>query len=64
MNSGYGRLSTIVGLVALAALAGCRDQEQGRPLSHDKGNYQGKPDPGLTDEVREVLRQRARQQSY
>ncbi len=64
MKSRYVRLSLIVGLVGLAALAGCRDQEQGRPLAHDKGSYQGRPDPGLTDEVREVLRQRARQQSY
>ena len=64
MKSGYGRLSVIVGLVALAALAGCRYEEQGRPLAHDKGTYQGRPDPGLTDDVREALRERARQQGY
>ena len=64
MTLGYARLSVIVGLVALAALAGCRDHEQGRPLMHAKGTYQGQPDPGLSEEARNALRQRGQHQSY
>ena len=64
MNPGYRRLAAVVGLVALAALAGCRESEQGRPLTYDKGVYQGKPDDGLTAGTLDALRQRAQHQSY
>lgn len=64
MNPGNARLAVVVGLVALAALAGCREQEQGRPLTYSKGTYQGQPDDGLRDDTLEALRQRAQRQSF
>lgn len=64
MNPGHRRLAAIVGLVALATLAGCREEEQGRPLSYSKGVYQGQPDNGLSDDTLGALRQRAQRQSY
>lgn len=54
----------VMGLVALAMLAGCREDEQDRPLSYSKGTYQGKPDTALPDETLGALRQRAQIQSY
>ncbi|GHD45782.1 hypothetical protein GCM10017083_14240 [Thalassobaculum fulvum] len=54
----------VVGLLAVAALAGCREQEQGRPLTYEKGVYQGQPDDALADDTLETLRQRAQRQSY
>ena len=45
-------------MVGLAA-AGCRKEEQNRPLQFEKGTYLGKPDQGLTDEQLSELRQRA-----
>jgi len=54
----------VAGLVALAALGGCRDSEQERPLSYSKGTYQGAPDAGLPDATLEALRQRAAGQSF
>ncbi|MEQ9330787.1 hypothetical protein [Thalassobaculum sp.] len=54
----------MAGLVALVALAGCREDEQDRPLSYDKGVYQGKADDALPEGTSDVLRQRAQHQSY
>ena len=64
MNPGYRRLVAVVGLVALAALAGCREDEQDRPLTYEKGVYKGKADDSLPDGTLDALRQRAQQQSY
>jgi len=50
--------------VALAALAECRDDEQDRPLTYEKGTYHGKPDAALPSETLDALRQRALNQSY
>lgn len=54
----------VAGLAALAVLAGCREDEQNRPLSYAKGTYQGAPDPGLPDTTLEALRQRAGNQGF
>lgn len=64
MNPGYRRLAAVLGLVALSALAGCREDEQDRPLQYSKGVYQGPADDALPDETLEALRHRARHQSY
>lgn len=47
-------------LTPIVLLSGCREEEQNRPLSHQKGVYQGKPDTSLSDNAVETLRQRAR----
>lgn len=47
--------------VALAAVAGCRAEEQGRPLSHDKGTYGGPRDAALSEATRHALAERALQ---
>ncbi|MBU2582154.1 MAG: hypothetical protein KJ622_10585 [Alphaproteobacteria bacterium] len=54
-----------VGLIlALAAgLAGCREEEQGRPLSHQPGVYTGKKDEKLDAAQVEALRERSRLQN-
>ncbi len=64
MNPGYRRLATVLGLAVLVALAGCREDEQGRPLHYDKGVYQGQPDQDLREDTLEMLRQRAQHQNY
>ena len=52
----------IVGITLVAQ--GCREDEQGRPLMHDKGSYQGQPDEPLTDEQVDALRQRSAGQKF
>jgi hypothetical protein len=64
MNRRHAKLAAAAGLVALAALAGCRQEEQGRPLTYDKGVYQGQPDDELAQDTLETLRLRAQRQSY
>jgi hypothetical protein len=55
------RVSAIA-LVALTLLVqGCREEEQGRPLLHEKGTYVGPADTPLTEEEVEGLRARAGQ---
>ncbi|MDX2288271.1 MAG: hypothetical protein NW217_05555 [Hyphomicrobiaceae bacterium] len=55
-----GRIVWLGGLIgATLALAGCRPEEQGRPLAHNPGVYQGSPDTSLTDEQRRLLQDRA-----
>lgn len=45
-------------LVCSLLLAGCREDEQGRPIFHTKGVYEGKADHKLTKEQQDALRQR------
>ena len=49
----------VIGLV----LAACDQNEQGRIRKYEPGRYLGQPDTPLTEEQRNVLRQRARAQS-
>jgi len=42
-----------------AALGGCRESEQGRPLFHKPGVYSGQPDEKLNKHQLEDLRARA-----
>lgn len=59
------RVATIgVVLVTMAAVTGCREEEQNRPLTFKKGTYQGMPDTELTDAQRQELRSRARSQAF
>ena len=58
------RVGTLVGLVVLAALTGCRAEEQGRVTAYEKGVYLGQQDEALSQETKDALRQRARKQSF
>ena len=49
---------SIIGVVL--AVQGCRENEQDRILSYEKGKYLGKPDTELSATKREELRQRAK----
>jgi hypothetical protein len=51
-------------VAAMTAVAGCRDEEQGRILVYEKGKYLGKPDQQITDAQEQALRQRARNQAF
>jgi hypothetical protein len=51
-------------VTAMAAIAGCREEEQGRPIIFEKGTYLGKPDQKLTDAQEQELRSRARNQAF
>jgi hypothetical protein len=54
---------TVSAVILLAAgLAACREDEQGRPLSYEKGVYAGQSDEPLSEEARRQLDQRALQQ--
>ena len=57
-----GRTALVIALLLGASLflQGCREEEQGRPLSFEPGKYQGTPDTELTDEQRDELRGRAK----
>jgi len=54
---------TIIAAAAIvlvaSALAGCREEEQGRALIPDKGNYAGPPNAALTKEQMDKLTDRA-----
>lgn len=54
--------------LAIAGLAlatqGCREDEQNRPLTYDKGTYQGQPDQRLSPEQVDTLRQRSAGQKF
>jgi hypothetical protein len=54
----------VVSLLVLATLGlgGCREEEQGRPISLEKGEYAGKPDTPLTEEQLRALQQRGKLQ--
>jgi hypothetical protein len=57
-----GRAARVVALLALASalvVQGCREEEQDRPLTYDKGTYQGQADQKLDQQQVEALRQRA-----
>jgi hypothetical protein len=59
------RLAAAAALVlALAAVSGCREEEQGRILLYQKGTYLGQPDQDITDAQRQELRARARNQAF
>lgn len=55
----------VVGATILTlGLGACRESEQGRPLSYQKGVYQGQEDQSLSDAQLQELRQRGRAQKY
>ncbi len=51
-------------VLAVVALGGCRESEQGRRLDTAKGVYAGPPDQALGADVREALVRRAEFQRF
>ena len=49
--------AALIGIVA-SGLGGCREEEMGRPLYHEKGAYTGTPDEPLAPDTRNELRRR------
>jgi hypothetical protein len=47
-------------LTAVLALAGCREEEQGRRLGFEPGVYKGEKLPALTDNQLRALQDRSR----
>ena len=45
---------------AVLALAGCREEEQGRPLTFEPGAYKGEKPAALTKEQVRTLQERSR----
>lgn len=64
MNIVTKRICVVFALCLLLPLAACREEEQGRPLTYEKGVYGGPEDEALTEEDREELRMRARDQNF
>lgn len=63
------KLSRMILTAALVAptallLSGCRESEQGRPLSFEPGVYKGKKDESIGAEKREELRARANKMRF
>jgi hypothetical protein len=57
-----GAWCAIVGIALVAQ--GCREDEQKRALTYDKGTYQGQQDEGLTEQQVDTLRQRSAGQKF
>jgi len=51
-------------LVAAASLSACRESELGRPISLEKGTYQGPRDQPLSQATLKALRERTAGQNY
>jgi hypothetical protein len=65
VGSGNRTLAVVAfSVVALSALAGCREDEQNRPLIVEKGVYQGAPDQELSEAERRALQQRGDRQRF
>ncbi len=52
--------TTALVLGAVLALAGCREDEQGRPLTFEPGVYKGEKSQPLTQDQLRALQDRAR----
>ena len=58
------RLSVLLlAAIVAAGLGACRQDEQSRPLTYEKGVYGGPKQPELTAEQKQRLRNRHRNQS-
>lgn len=56
--------SAVVFCVLMAGIAGCREEEQDRPLVYEPGVYGGKQDTALTPEQQRELELRGRMQKF
>jgi len=62
-RTGY-KLTLIAAVIGLAALGGCREEEENRALKTQKGVYEGPSDTALTPEQQRSLRQRGMNQRF
>lgn len=61
---GGARLAVVVIVASIAALTGCRKEEQDRVLLFEQGTYLGAPDDVLDDGQVSELRSRTQRQQY
>ena len=60
----FAKLFTVPFLFVLAfTLTSCKEEEQGRPLSYEKGVYKGNLDTNISSETLKKLRKRTSGQS-
>ena len=64
MNAMKKTLVALAAAAVAAGLAGCREEEQNRPMHLEKGVYSGAPDTALTEEQRRALEHRGRMQKF
>ncbi len=65
MKDLLGRAALALAIVGLAiGLSACREEERGRPMTKQKGVYEGPVDEKLAEERLEELRQRAAGQKF
>ncbi len=56
------RLALLAALAPVFFLSACDQAEQGRVLNYEKGTYLGQKDQALSDQEKEILRQRTMMQ--
>ena len=64
MRSRKSLVASSVLLICGLLVFGCREEEQGRVLWHEKGVYLGPPDTTISEETQVDLRHRAARQKY
>ena len=65
MMSGAKRALLVTAVFGLSlGLAGCRDDEQGRPMVKQKGVYEGQEDEAIGERALQDLRSRAAGQKF
>ncbi len=65
MRDRSSRIVLIVAMISLAiGITACREDERGRPLTKQKGVYEGPPDEKLAEDRLEDLRLRAAGQKF
>ncbi len=65
MKDLLGRVVLALAMFGLAiGISACREEERGRPMTKQKGVYEGPADEKLTEDRLEDLRQRASGQKF
>ncbi|MEJ8474126.1 hypothetical protein [Roseibium algae] len=64
MTNRSAKLLLAATLICLTGLAGCREAEENRVITLEKGVYAGRPDTKLSEEQRHKLRARGQLQKF